>query len=146
MTSDPLIEEVDEPYEEQDEGQDEDEVVEIPIPALPVITFDASCVGDPRGIGRPSCSNSIQSGSRWFATRKPHVWDTEEHRIVGYRCEECQPLEGVLMEPLVQALSARRWDEATIRQRMRLIGEERLYEQVVGPTLDLVEVILQLKR
>jgi hypothetical protein len=93
------------------------------------------------------CRRYVGEDTEWFKARKPHIHvNDDDSRIKGFLCEPCQPLEGTLMEPIIAALVQRRYDETLIRKHIRLIGEETLFEELVGPMLDMFETLLQLER
>lgn len=116
------------------------EAVEIEIPAVVYEDIGEFCL---------DCGRAVDEGTEWFATRRPEVrlstYD-ETKGMRGFLCENCQPLEGTLIEPLIDALAARRWDRDMVKSRMRAVGVENLYEAIVGPSLDLLEVVLRLER
>ena len=99
-----------------------DEVV-IEMPEIEDIQLGEFCV---------DCRDPVDERTDKFASRRPTVREQGNTRLRGFLCEECQPLDGTLMEPIVQALKQRRWDDKTVRERMRVIGMEELYEHVVG--------------
>jgi hypothetical protein len=93
------------------------------------------------------CRRYVGEDTEWFASRQPHIHvNDDDSRIKGFLCEPCQPLEGTLMEPIVDALVQRRYDEKLVRKHIKLIGEETLFEELVGPMLDMFETLLQLER
>lgn len=95
------------------------------------------------------CRDPVDERYPKFASRRPVIREGEGEdgkALKGFLCEDCQPLEGTLMQPLVEALVERRWDEGVVKERMRVVGVEDIYEKVVGPTLDLLEMLLRLER
>ena len=93
------------------------------------------------------CRRFVGEGTEWFATRQPHIHvNDDKSRIKGFLCGDCQPMEGTLMEPIVEALVERHWDERQIRVHMKRIGSEELFAELVAPMLDMMEVLLQLER
>lgn len=115
----------------------EENVIELEMPEIEDIQLGEFCV---------ECRDPVDERTDKFASRRPEVREQGNTRLRGYLCEECQPLDGTLMEPIVQALKGRRWDDKTVRERMRTIGMEELYEHVVGPMLDEMEMLLRLER
>jgi len=114
------------------------EEIKVEVPEVETIDLGEYCV---------DCRDPVDESTEKFASRRPEVREQSTTvRIQGFLCEDCFPLEGTLMEPTVQALKGRRWDEQVVRERMRAIGEEELYERVVGPYLDLMQTLLRLER
>jgi hypothetical protein len=114
-------------------------VVRIPISEVREIDIGEYCV---------DCRRPVDERTEWFASRQPHVQESEDksERIIGYLCDDCQPIEGTLMEPIIDALVGRRYDERQIRTHMKRVGAEELYAELVEPMLDMMETLLQLER
>lgn len=94
------------------------------------------------------CRKYVGEDTEWFATRQPIVRESDDktERIRGFLCSDDQPIGGTLMEPIIAALVERRYDERQIRTHMKRVGPEALFEEVVGPMLDMLEILLQLER
>ena len=117
-----------------------EEGVVVTVPLVEVTDIGEYCV---------DCRDPVDERYPKFASRRPVLREGEGEggkALKGFLCEDCVPLEGTLMQPLVEALAERRWDEAEVKERMRIVGVEDIYEKVVGPTLDLLEVLLRLER
>ena len=122
--------------EEKEEGPGD--AVIVPIPEVETTDIGDYCI---------ECRRHVGEDTEWFASRRPHIQENEDDtRTKGFLCEPCQPLEGTLSEPIIEALVERRYDEKQIRERIRLIGEETLFEELVAPMLDMFETLLQLER
>ncbi len=72
--------------------------------------------------------------------------ETEPTRIKGFLCRDCKPLEGTLLEPIIEALAERRWDPIAVRKAIATVGAERFHAALTGPFLDHIELVLQLER
>ena len=93
------------------------------------------------------CRRYVGEDTEWFASRQPVVREVDEStRIKGFLCDDCQPIEGTLMEPIIEALKERRYDEKQVRTHMKRVGTEVIFDEFVKPMLDTLEVILQLER
>jgi hypothetical protein len=127
-------EEVIEKVEDHEAG-----IVRLDLPEQEVTDLGDYCV---------ECRKFVGEDTEWFATRQPVIRDSEDgtKRLKGFLCDDDQPIEGTLMEPIIDALKERRFDERQIRTHMKRVGPETLFEELVAPMLDMLETLLQLER
>ena len=110
--------------------------IKVEVPEMETIDLGEFCV---------NCRRDVSEGTEWFASRQPEIRETEDgtKMLKGFLCDDCQPFEGTLMEPIIEALKERRFTEKDIRMVFRRIGAENLYEVSIGPMLDNLELMLR---
>jgi hypothetical protein len=110
--------------------------IKVEVPEIEIVDLGEFCV---------DCRRDVSEGTEWFASRLHEIRESADGTkyLKGFLCGDCQPFEGTLMEPIIDALKERRWQEKDIRQAFRKIGAESLFEVNVDPMLQSIELMLK---